>query len=437
MIGGRQTRVFYGWWMVAAASGLQLVNAGLIQQSLGAYVAVLRDDLGWSKTSFSVAAALQQVESGLLGPVQGWFVDRFGPRGMIRVGVVVLGGGLMLLSQVHTLAAFYLAFLVIALGSSLAGFFSLTVALVNWFERSRARALSMMSLGFALGGVFVPVVAYSLENLGWRETAFGSGVLAIIIGLPLAQVIRRRPEDYGETVDGRVRPPRGVDAAASAEEAALDFTAREALRTSAFWYISLGHGFALFVVGAVGLHGILHMKEGLGYSVSEASLLFSLVIPFQVAGMIIGGAIGDRFDKRLIAAGCMLMHMAGLLLLTFSVFLPMIIAFAALHGVAWGLRGPMMQAIRADYFGRSSFGLIMGLSSMVIIVGQVGGPLLAGILADVTGDYKLGFTANALLAGAGSLFFILAKRPRPPRRGQRPPRLEPFGRQATTPIMNR
>src|SRR2546422_408260 len=92
--------------------------------------------------------------------------------------------------------------------------------------------------------------------------------------------------------------------------------------------------------------------------------------------------------------------MTGLLLLTYAVALPMLIAFAALHGVAWGLRGPFMQAIRADYFGRAAIGMILGLSYLIIVVGQVGGPMIAGIMADATGDYRAGFTILALLAEA-------------------------------------
>jgi MFS family permease len=110
----------------------------------------------------------------------------------------------------------------------------------------------------------------------------------------------------------------------------------------------------------------------------------------------------------------MLMHMAGLLLLTYAIVLPMIIGFAVLHGVAWGLRGPFMQALRADYFGRSAIGMILGLSYTIIIIGQVGGPMIAGIFADLTGNYRAGFTVVALLAGLGSLFFLLAKRPARP-----------------------
>ncbi len=409
-------RIFYGWYMVAAGSGLQFLQAGLMTQAFGAYVAVLQEERGWSKTALSGAAALQQMEVAILGPILGWFIDRFGPQGVIRVGVLVFGCGLMLLSRTDSLPSFYAAFVVIALGSSLCGFFPVNVALINWFERWRARALSSMSLGLALGGVSVPLVAWSLQAFGWRATAFGSGALAIAVGLPLALVIRRRPEDHGETMDGVPHEPSSERSIPEAKklENTRDFTAREALRTPAFWLLALGHGFALFVVHAVTVHSITHMNQGLGYSVAQASLVYTLLTVSQIGGVMTGWLIGDRFDKRLIAAACMLMHMTGLLLLTYAVALPMVLAFAVLHGVAWGLRGPFMQALRADYFGRSAIGMILGLSFMIIVIGQIGGPMIAGILADATGNYRAGFTILALLAGLGSLFFVLAKRPQRP-----------------------
>jgi MFS family permease len=110
----------------------------------------------------------------------------------------------------------------------------------------------------------------------------------------------------------------------------------------------------------------------------------------------------------------MLAHALALLLLTYAFSVWMVAAFAALHGTAWGLRGPMMQAMRADYFGRSSIGMILGLSFMIIVVGQVGGPIIPGVFADITGDYRLGFTILAILAGLGSGFFLLARKPKRP-----------------------
>jgi sugar phosphate permease len=412
----RPRRLFYGWYMVAAGSAMQFLQAGLMTQSFGAYVAVLQAERGWSKTALSGAAALQQLEGAILGPVLGWFIDRFGPQGMIRVGILVFGLGLMLLSQTDTLPTFYAAFLVIALGSSLCGFFPVNIALINWFERWRARALSSMSIGLALGGISVPLVAWSLQSFGWRASAFGSGVIAIVVGLPLAMVIKRRPEDHGLTVDGL--PSKSPETTQEIRALTLerDFTAREALRTPAFWLLSLGHGFALLVVHAVSVHSISHMNQGLGYSVEQAAFVYTLLTLSQIGGVGVGWLIGDRYKKRLIAAACMLMHMAGLLLLTYAINTAMVIAFAVLHGGAWGLRGPFMQALRADYFGRSAIGMILGLSLMIIVVGQVGGPMIAGIFADLTGNYRTGFTILALMAGLGSLFFILARKPKRPLR---------------------
>ena len=140
-------------------------------------------------------------------------------------------------------------------------------------------------------------------------------------------------------------------------------------------------------------------------------LLISAVF---LGGVLLGAGIGDRFPKRKVAALCMLSHAIGLLLLTYSTHMAELLAFAIFHGFAWGLRGPFMQAIRADYFGRKAIGQIMGISAAIIANGQVAGPLVAGVLADMTGNYRLGFTVLAILAGMGSLVFLRATQPEPP-----------------------
>lgn len=411
-------RIFYGWYMAGACCAMQFVQSTLLLQSFGAYFAVLLDDRGWSKTELSGAAALRQLETAILGPLLGWLIDRFGPQWVIRAGVVIFGVGFILLSYVDSLLAFYGAFIVTALGAGLCGFFPLNVALIHWFERYRARAISMTEIGSGLGGLALPVVAWALVTWGWRATAFGSGIIIIAVCLPLSFVIRRRPEDIGEVMDGirsRSRHPVS-DLEKESKETTRDFTGREALRTPTFWLLSLGHGFALFVVTGINTHAITHMKEGLGYTIETASFAIMLQTVAQLGGVGLGAWIGDRFDKRILSALCMLGHMNGLLFLTYATGPAMIAAYAILHGTAWGLRGPLMSAIRADYFGRSAIGMILGLSSMIVVIGPIGGPMIAGILADMTGNYHAGFTTLALLAGLGSVFFLLAKRPARPMR---------------------
>jgi sugar phosphate permease len=410
-------RIFYGWRMVAAGCAMQFVQSCLLLQAFGAYVAALRDDRGWSKTELAGAAALHQMEAAILGPVLGWFLDRFGPRGVIRTGVFIMGFGFMALSFVDGLIAFYAVFLVVAIGSSLMGFFPLNVALIHWFEKKRARALSSMQVGMAFGGLAVPLIAFSLASYGWRATAFASGLIVIALGYPLSRVIRNKPSEYGEVVDGIGEKPSSerTDENKGKTDGTRDFTAREALRTPAFWLISLGHGFSLFVVTAVNVHAITHMKEGLGFSIEAAAFVITLMTVFQLAGIATGWWIGDRYSKRMLSAACMFGHMAGLLCLTWATGWGWLVAFAALHGYAWGLRGPFMQAIRADYFGTSAIGMILGLSFLIIVVGQIGGPLIAGLLADATGTYRTGFTIIAVLAGLGSAFFLLARKPQKPK----------------------
>lgn len=413
-------KIFYGWRMVGAGALIQFLHAGLLMQAFGAYVAVLSEEKGWSKTALAGGAALQSIEGAVLGPALGWAMDKFGGRAMVQVGIVFFGLGFILLSQIDTLAGFYGAVLLLALGTSMSGYFPLTVTLVHWFRKRRARALSTMGLGLALGGVVVPGVAWTMQAYGWRTTALLSGVLAIVVGLPLARVFRRHPRDVGEVEDG-IAAAAAPDAAGAAGAAPLQavapersLTAGQAVRTPAFWLLALGHGFALLVVTSVNVHAISHMKEGLGYSLAQASLVITLMTVAQVGGVLLGAAVGDRWDKRHIAAGCMLAHMVGLLMLTFAVHPAMLGAFALLHGAAWGLRGPLMQALRADFFGLQAIGMILGLSAFIISIGQVAGPMVAGAFADATGSYVGGFTLLAVVAGSGSLLFLAARKPQLP-----------------------
>jgi MFS family permease len=132
---------------------------------------------------------------------------------------------------------------------------------------------------------------------------------------------------------------------------------------------------------------------------------------FQVVGVLAGGYLGDKFEKRIMAAGCMLLHALAMFVLTYATSVAELVFFAVTHGLAWGLRGPFMQAIRADYFGRRAIGMILGISAMVAAIGQMLGPLLAGILGDITGTYTLGFNVLTVIALCGAVVFWLARAP--------------------------
>ncbi len=298
-------RVFYGWWMVAAAFGVQFLVAAVLSQSYGAYVVLLRADFGWSKTALSAGFSLFCFSSGVLAPFEGWLIDRFGPRAVMRVGMVVFALGLIIFSRVNSLSGFYFAVFVMAIGSGLGGFLPVTVAIVNWFKRRRSTAIAVTQAGFAVGGLAVPIVVLSLEAFGWRDTAFASGIIVLLLGLSLAQVIRRRPEDYGMELDGGPAPAtqESTDKPVLVEEPEVTFTARQALRTTAFWFIAIGHAFALLLISAVTVHLVAHLNLDLGYSLGTAALVFSLMTGMQLIGQLAGGVLGDGTNKRLVRPG--------------------------------------------------------------------------------------------------------------------------------------
>jgi len=411
--------VFFGWWVVAAGSALQFFSSALLGQAYGTYVVLLRNDFGWSKTVLSAASSLREAESGIISPIQGLLLDRLGPRNVTRAGVILLGAGFMGFSQVDSILTFYLAFFVMSLGASLSGYTSITFAAVHWFDRKRSTAISLTSTGFALGGMAVPLTVFALENLGWRETAFLSGIIIIAAGIPLAQFIRIDLHAMGLRPDGDA-PDRDTSNDDPNRDGAVDFTLREAVREPSFWWVAAGHTSALFIVSAMSVHLVSFLHDGQGYSLGKAAAILFVMTIVQFFGTLTGGPIGDRFSKRWLATICMGMHVAGLLMLSHATGLAMVLGFAVLHGLAWGWRGPQMAAIRADYFGRASFGAILGVSNLLIIVGTIAGPLIAGFVYDRTGTYQVGFDILAGIAAVGSVSFLLARRPGPPARLRSP-----------------
>ena len=410
--------MFYGWWIVAGGFAIQMLSSLLFYYSFGAYFVYLQEAFGWSRTMLSGAFSLSRMESGILGPLQGWLIDRFGPRAVMRVGLVIFAAGLMLFSQINSTWQYYGAFLVMALGSSLGGFMAISSTVVNWFRRKRSRALGITAMGMGVGGLSVPIVAWFLGQYGWRQTVFASGLVMLIVGLAAAQLMRRTPEEYGMTPDGiDASETKPGEAEREVVEDEVNFTAKEAMRTKTFWLLSIAHAGGLMAISSISVHLIPHVVDRLGYSVAMAGTMMSLLMGMAIIGQLFGGAIGDRIDKRLGLTVCLLGHAVALTVLAFSSTVWHVALFAVIQGLSYGSRNPLIMAIRADYFGRSSYATIMGFSSLVIMLGMTGGPILAGNLADRYGNYQLAFLIMALITlfSAGMLFFFVRKPTLPPR----------------------
>jgi len=413
----RPGRIFYGWYIVAGGFCIQLLNGGLLFHAFSAYILPLQAEFGWSRASLSGAYSMARAESGILGPLQGWLIDRYGPRASMLVGNLLFGLGFILFSRMDSLLTFYLSFALIALGSSLGGFMPTAATVTNWFIRRRATALGRTLVGMGVGGLFVPAIAWSLSTYGWRATSFTSGLLVLAIPLPISLLMRHKPEQYGYLPDGDLpEDERDEDSGKSRPRRPTEpgFTARQALRTPTFWFLSVGHGAALLVVGAVLVHQIPHMVRQIGLSQETAAAFVALLVTVNITAQLLGGYLGDRIDKRLTMFVCMWMHAIALVIFAFATTRLEAAVFAVLHGIAWGTRGLLINAIRADYFGRAAYASITGFNSLIVMIGMTCGPLFSGFLYDLAGDYQFAFLVLAALSALGSAAIFLARKPTPP-----------------------
>lgn len=403
-----ERRIFTGWKIVASGALIWALQSMVWVQGYGNLAVELRNRFGWSKTFFSLAFAATRTEGALIGPAQGNALTRFGTRRVMRVGAVIVAIGFIAISQVDTGTEFVLAMMFTTLGIAATGFLTLTAVTVSWFERKRARALSLQTMGFAVGGFASPIVVFGFAWFGWRWTMAAAGLVIAAVAWFVAPLVGRTPADTGEPIDGTAPAEHARRAEGVSDR---HFTAQQAMRTRSFWMIAMGHASALLVVSATMAHLTLYLTEDRGYTASAAAVVAGIVPVFQFVGTGLGGYLGDRVNKRLIAGIAMCMHGVALLLLTWVDTWFAVAAFVVMHGLAWGARGPLMNAIRADYFGATSFGAIMGWSSMIVMIGSISGPIVAGVLADATGDYRLGFTILAIGAMGGTVFWIAARPP--------------------------
>ena len=416
LTGRLRTRPFFGWWIVAGTTAMFSAQTAAFTLTFGTYLLEIQEEFGWSKSALSAAFSISQLASGFMGPGQGWMIDRFGPRPVMRVGVVLQGISFILLSFVNGLWMFFAIVMLIGVSINLAGFLTMNTAVANWFIRKRALALGLASTGIGIGGFLAPIVAWSLVEFGWRPTAFGTGIAVLVIGLPLAQVMRTRPEDYGLLPDGASKDNRGAASAALPSYASnVDFTVGEAMRDRSFWLVSTGHAMALITVFVVLVHMVPHLVETYGWSKTSAQAMVAVITTASVIGQIGGGILGDRFSKTRISACCMIGHCSALMLLAFGGSF-WIAPAAVIHGLSWGVRGPLMMAIRADFYGRRNFGKIMGYSTVVVMLGPVAGPVIGGVLSDQFGGYTQAFCMIGIATGLSSVLFLLARKPPAPSR---------------------
>ena len=412
--------------MVAAGAVTQAYVGGTFWQGFGAFFDPIVAHFGWSRAATAGALSLQRLEAGLISPFVGIFINRFGPRRVILWGVLVTGLGFVFLSQTHSLWQFYVAMSVIGIGLEFGSFFAIGITVANWFVVKRAMAMSLFTAGTGLGGLLVPVVVALIALTDWRMGLLVVGIGFWVIGIPVAMIMRSRPEEYGLYPDGGVADTdipirdqvtgRLEDAAPAVTSARSlsasgepSFTLRQALLTRSFWQLSLALGVTQLTMSA-SVHHIPALAD-FGVSRATAGLVIMGVAMVSLASRLGTALVGDRLDKRWTTAfsfACLFLGTlifantgGGLHLLGFTIFV----------GTGWGVSVPLRFAIVADHFGRQHFGTIMGVMNVISTLFGVAGPVLVGWVFDQRGNYREPFELASLAALAGIPLILTLSRP--------------------------
>jgi MFS family permease len=401
--------LFYGWRMVAAACALRVLGAGLHSFGFTVFFLPLSQDLNLNRTSTSLAFSLARAEGAIEGPVVGHLLDRYGPKPIMLAAVLLMGVGYLLLSQVDTYATFLIVYLGVISLAHAGGFMHSPMVLINtWFIRHRARAITISSAAFGLGGVLVaPVLSIIVQAWGWRWGAAVGGILFLLIGVPLCLTIRRSPESMGLLPDGDesdgALAGKGPERTRQSE---VDVTVAAALRSFAFWGSVLAAGIRNASYHAISVHFVPFMVWK-GLSQPQAALLLSVYAFLGMALTLVIGWFADKANKPRMTAIILFAAAAAM-------FLPLVdsslwslclftIFFAAVETTF-----PLGWAVVGDLFGRKHYAKIRGYMVLFYTWGGVLGPVIAGAIFDRWQTYEpLLWSLIVVFSVAGLLFASL------------------------------
>ena len=398
---------YYGWVVLGCVCLAGFARQGPAVAVLSIFVAPMTGEFGWSFTEISGAVSLGGVLAAVISPAIGPVLDRRGARLILCLAVLSTGLATMALSLTQSLLMFYLLFCFARM--TWAGPYDLGLygALNNWFVARRARANSIATLAQMLGLVGLPLIAQLAmqgDGASWRDGWLAIGMVVLGVGfLPVWLLLVRRPEDAGLAPD---------HPAASAGPAPPEprFSRAEAMRTWAFWLLSLYTVLVFPVQAGVSLHQASHLIER-GISPLVAATVISFFSAMSAVASFGLGFLPRRWPVRFA------LSLSGALLAVGTFGLIDVgsaeAAYLAAGVFGLGIGGVMtlLPMAWADYFGRQSYGAIRGVALSAQVLAQAAGPLLSGALRDWTGNYTWSLSVFGVLATLACVAALAARRP--------------------------
>ena len=415
-----RTPFYYGWLILVVSAMATFAASGLTQVVLGGVQVYITDDTGWEGGGLAFASSVGTWCSGIVAPFIGRLADRVGPRWLMPAGLIIAGVCYFVLAGGDSVWQFYAGFVIgrMMVNSTLIGLVPRTAA-VNFFRRRRNMALAMVSTFRPIAGAInIQIVSVIAVHQGWRAAYRYLGILSFILILPMMLLMRRRPEDIGLLPDG-ASPDQAVGRGAMAPPVTPEFswTAKEATRTRAFWLLVTITCLGTMASAATGFSLVPYLVEDAGLSITAAAGVLSLGTFLAVANLV-WGYLADRITPR----RCLIIMMVGAGGMTaFLIGVDSVgsaLVFAVIWGVVSGGLGSLENMVLAEYFGRGSFGAILGIFSPMQMIALGLGPALASTVRGLAGNYDVLYVA---MMAAYLISAVLMYVARPPRRPVREP----------------
>lgn len=378
---------------------------GTAQFAFGVFILPLEEEFGWTRTQVNVALSLG-VLTGVFSPIAGRYMDRFGARWVMAIGLGIIAVGFFLRASMNELWQFYAFSAIVFAGT--AGVTNLPAGrlVTVWFAKTRGRMMGFVTAGNNFGAMIsVPLVAALIVAAGWRSGFAVIGVVMVVLMVLTIVIVRDRPGDVEKELGKRWTP--GGASTASARASLEGFTTREAMRLNAFWLIMVGMALQQFARTAVASQLIPHLEQD-GFSTGAAATAVSLVAFFAMSSKIIFGRLSEKITALYSYVIIIALQIIGLVVLIYSPFMPLAWFSLVIFGLGMGGVGALGPLAIAETFGLKNLGSIMGIMSFAVILPTIVGPVMSGQVFDRTGMYDAAFLATAVLLAISMACFFFA-----------------------------